>query len=148
MQKEIDIQFTLISQEVKIEDVARNLCQKVKEIDSLKKEIENLYEIFLGFNKSEINKYYEEMKKSSDILNNKEEFIQIIKGIKKSFSFKIQRITLLFKASKDGDSGSTFHQKCDGKPFTVTLVKTTTNKRFGGFTTLCWNQKSSYYSDL
>ena len=149
MRKEQDIQFTLLCQEVKIEDVARNLCQKVKEIDSLKKEIDNMHELFLGFNKSEINKLYEEMKKNSDILNSKEEFIQIIRGIKKSFDFKINSITLLYKASKDGESA--FHQKCDGKAFTVTLVKTTTNKRFGGFTSKSWNQNNlqnnSYYSD-
>ena len=145
MRKEQDIQFTLLCQEVKIEDVARNLCQKVKEIDSLKKEIDNIYELFLGFKKSEINKLYEEMKKNSDILNSKEEFIQIIRGIKKSFDFKINSITLLYKASKDGESA--FHKKCDGKAFTVTMVKTTTNKRFGGFTCLEWNQNNSYYSD-
>ena len=85
------------------------------------------------------------MKKNSDILNSKEEFIQIIRGIKKSFDFKINSITLLYKASKDGESA--FHKKCDGKAFTVTMVKTTTNKRFGGFTRLEWNQNNSYYSD-
>jgi hypothetical protein len=63
MRTEQNIDFILLRQEVKIEDIARNLCQKVKEIDYLKREIENIYDLFLGFKNSEINKYYEEMKK-------------------------------------------------------------------------------------
>ena len=140
MKTEQNIVFTLIRQEVKIEDISRNLCQKVKEID-------NLCELFLGFNKEDINKYYEIMQKNSNILGSKEEFIQIIKGIKKSFEFKIKDIILLFKASKDGDSASAFHQKCDGKQFTITLVKTTKGKRFGGFTRIAWHKNASYSSD-
>ena len=147
MKTEQNIVFTLIRQEVKIEDISRNLCQKVKEIDALRKEIDNLCELFLGFNKEDINKYYEIMKKNSDILDSKEEFIQIIKGIKKSFEFKIKDIILLFKASKDGDSASAFHKKCDGKQFTITLVKTTKGKRFGGFTRIAWHQNGSYSND-
>ena len=114
---------------------------KVREV------LDNLCELFLGFNKEDINKYYEIMKKNSDILGSKEEFIQIIKGIRKSFEFKIKDIILLFKASKDGDSASAFHQKCDGKQFTITLVKTTKGKRFGGFTRIAWHQNSNYSSD-
>ena len=87
------------------------------------------------------------MKKNSDILYSKEEFVQILKGIRKSFEFKIKNIILLYKASKDGDSSSAFHQKCDGKSFTITIVKTTTNKRFGGFTVFSWNSNGTYYSD-
>ena len=63
MKTEQNIVFTLIRQEVKIEDISRNLCQKVKEIDALRKEIDNLCELFLGFNNEDINKYYEIMKK-------------------------------------------------------------------------------------
>ena len=147
MRTEQNIEFILLRQEVKIEDIARNLCQKVKEIDYLKKEIDNIYDLFLGFKNSEINVYYEEMKKNSDILNSKEEFVQILKGIRKSFEFKIKNIILLYKASKDGDSSSAFHQKCDEKSFTITIVKTIKNKRFGGFTVCSWNSNSSYYSD-
>ena len=87
------------------------------------------------------------MTKNSDILYSKEEFVQILKGIGKSFEFKIKNIILLYKASKDGDSSSAFHQKCDGKSFTITIVKTTTNKRFGGFTVFSWNSTGNYYSD-
>jgi hypothetical protein len=147
MRTEQNIEFVLLRQEVKIEDIARNLCQKVKEIDYLKKEIDNIYDLFLGFKNSEINVYYEEMKKNSDILNSKEEFVQILKGIRKSFEFKIKNIILLYKASKDGDSSSAFHQKCNEKSFTITIVKTIKNKRFGGFTVCSWNSNSSYYSD-
>ena len=46
------------------------------------------------------------------------------------------KMTLLYKATKDGDSSSAFHNKCDGKSPTLTLVKTTNGYRCGGFTSL------------
>lgn len=147
MKKMVEINFVLLPQEIKIEDITKNLCQKVKEIDCLKKEIDILYELLLGVKKSEINKFYEQMKKESEIIEGINEFTQILKGIKRSFDFRIKNINVLFKSSKDGDATSTFHQKCDGKQFTVTLVKTTSNRRFGGFTTIGWDQSSSYKSD-
>ena len=147
MKKNVDINFVLSPQEIKIEDITKNLCQKVKEIDCLKKEVDILYELMLGVKKSEINKFYEQMKKESEIIEGIDEFLQILNGIKKSFYFRIKNINVLFKSCKDGDATSTFHQKCDGKQFTVTLVKTTSNRRFGGFTTIGWDQSSAYKND-
>ena len=147
MKKKDEIKFVLLAQEIKIEDITKNLCEKVKEIDCLKKELDIFYELFLGVKRTEIDKFYEQIKKDSEIIDSIDEFTQILKGMQKSFDFKIKNINLLFNSSKDGDSTSTFHQKCDGKQFTVTLVKTTDKRRFGGFTTIGWDQSSSYKPD-
>ena len=47
---------------------------------------------------------------------------------------------LLFRASRDGFAGETFHYKCDHKGPTVTIVKSG-NNIFGGFTEISWDSK-------
>jgi len=42
---------------------------------------------------------------------------------------------LLYKGSEDGFKAENFHQKCDGKGATLTLVSTADGYVFGGFTT-------------
>ena len=47
----------------------------------------------------------------------------------------------------DGDLAKNFHKKCDGKKNTVTFIKSTNGKRFGGFTSEGWNSKESWIND-
>ena len=46
--------------------------------------------------------------------------------------------TLLYRASRDGDSSKVFHDKCDNKGRTLTLVHTEDDWIFGGYTDLLW----------
>ena len=41
---------------------------------------------------------------------------------------------LVYRASEDGDTPYKFHRLCDGLSPLLVLIKTTYNKRFGGFT--------------
>ena len=134
------------------------LCDKVKEIDLLKTEFENkikelekenqnLKENFELYNKvffpTEEIKRLKSINIDSYILKIYE--INLIeKGVQKNLKKKIIKYTLLFRASRDGYRTSNFHSKCDGKSNTVTLVETTTGRRFGGFTDAQWDQSSSY----
>ena len=134
------------------------LCDKVKEIDLLKTEFENkikelekenqnLKENFELYNKvflpTEEIKRLKSINIDSYILKIYE--INLIeKGVQKNLKKKINKYTLLFRASRDGYRASNFHSKCDGKSNTVTLVETTTGRRFGGFTDAQWDQSSSY----
>ena len=130
------------------------LCDKVKEIDLLKTEIkelekenQNLKENFELYNKvflpTEEIKRLKSINIDSHILKIYE--INLIeKGVQKNLKKKINKYTLLFRASRDGYRASNFHSKCDGKSNTVTLVETTTGRRFGGFTDAQWDQSSSY----
>ena len=68
-------------------------------------------------------------------------FINI--GIKKMFNKSIKYFKLLFQFSKNGYDNNIFHEKCDGKNFTVTLIITENNKIFGGFTELAWNKNDA-----
>lgn len=53
---------------------------------------------------------------------------------------KKKKITteLLYKASRDGDKASIFHEKCNGKGATLTLIKNSNGFQFGGFTMANW----------
>jgi len=44
----------------------------------------------------------------------------------------------LFASSKDGESVRAFHEKCDGKGATITVVETANNWVFGGFSPVSW----------
>ena len=58
------------------------------------------------------------------------------------------KYTLLFSTKINGDNSSTFHLLCDDKFPTLTLIKTKTGFRFGGYTTMPWKSDSLvFYKD-
>ena len=91
--------------------------------------------------------------KSKEIINssiiNYDDYNFILNRIKEDEIFKNKSIKfkLLYKATKDGDSQNTFHQKCDGISNTLTIVHTTQNLKFGGFTTAKWNNQDREEKD-
>ncbi|ETO31027.1 hypothetical protein RFI_06092 [Reticulomyxa filosa] len=57
------------------------------------------------------------------------------------------KIRLLFRASRDGFSVYDFHNKCDNKGATVTVVQSNVhNHVFGGFTNLSWTSSNAGYT--
>ena len=59
---------------------------------------------------------------------------------------KIFKPKLLYRATRDGDSSSSFHNKCDNIRGTLTLVKTKIGLKFGGYTEQFQNS-SEYQKD-
>eukprot|EP01132_Coremiostelium_polycephalum_P008075 gene8075-9935_t len=53
----------------------------------------------------------------------------------------------IYQASKDGFSASTFHQKCNNKGPTITIIWSKTGNIFGGYTSLNWNSIGNYQND-
>jgi len=49
--------------------------------------------------------------------------------------------------SQNGYKSEDFHKKCDNKGPSLSLVKTTKNKIFGGFTSLNWNNQDGNLFD-
>ena len=47
--------------------------------------------------------------------------------------------TLLYSISKDGCNNTTFHQKCDNKGPTVTILYNAQGSVYGGYTSVPWN---------
>jgi hypothetical protein len=60
---------------------------------------------------------------------------------------------LLYRASKDGFAAQNFHSKCDSKPNTLTIIKSSHGNVFGGYTRQTWNatnvnnQNQGYMAD-
>jgi hypothetical protein len=59
------------------------------------------------------------------------------------FEKKNIKCNLLFDSKKDGDSISTFYEKCENKYPTLLFFKTTKGSRFGGYTTQTWEPKGA-----
>ena len=47
--------------------------------------------------------------------------------------------SLLYQGSRDGQSGSAFHYKCDDKDCTLTIIQTTDGKVIGGYSNTPWS---------
>ena len=65
-------------------------------------------------------------------------------GIKHNFNKTIKNYTILFNTREDGFLSRDFHNKCDGRSFTATVVITDKRRIFGGFTDLAWDSNSRY----
>ena len=49
---------------------------------------------------------------------------------------------LLYRATRDGNSSESFHQKCDNIKETLTIIKTTKDLIFGGYTEKTWEKSN------
>ena len=85
--------------------------------------------------KIEINQLYE-----SDIIT-KEEIPLLIGWLPKHPS----KIIKLYDTKIDTHNAGAFHSKCDDKGPTVVLVKSDSNCRFGGYTSISWGASSGAY---
>jgi len=96
----------------------------------------------------EINIINNNFYKLSSIINDKNDFDLINKWIEEAINKNQIKYELIFKMSENGTKSSDFHEYCDNKGPTLTLVKTTKNKIFGGFTPLNWSLEGGFLNDL
>ena len=54
---------------------------------------------------------------------------------------------LLYRLTRDGDLYKTFHEKCDNKGPTLTLIHDTSNIKTGGYTPLSWDSNTKWKRD-
>ena len=142
-----------------------NLENNIKEIDDIKKNIKkyensNDYQTKFIPEEKEINNFIDKIKNYGKIIYfNSKPFRTSIIGndinkqnaiinwiIEKTNKNKIN-LELLFKMSINGSKCEEFHRLCDNKGPTLTLVKTTENKIFGGFTPLDWKSEGGEIKD-
>ena len=104
----------------------------------LEERIKKLEDIINKFEEKESEKEKEEQLISfsgTEILNNESK-----KMLLSWLPRKPIKITLLLNSNIDGDSTSTFMDKCSGKCPTLAVIKTTKGNIFGGYTTQLWKQ--------
>lgn len=75
-------------------------------------------------------------KREIDFISN---VIKNILFLKKNISFK-----LIFRATRDGHLSNNFHQKCDGIPNTITIIKTKKGMIFGGYINYKWRSNDEW----
>ena len=67
-----------------------------------------------------------------------EDFIMLKSAIESRVKKEIKDFKKLYQATIDGEDASIFHKKCDNISNTLILIKSEGNRRFGGFTSECW----------
>ena len=75
--------------------------------------------------------------KKSRIFKEEREIAFLIEKINNNLNYRNKKfyfMRLIYRASEDGDTPYKFHRLCDGLSPLIVLIKTTYNKRFGGFT--------------
>jgi len=108
-----------------LENKVNMLENKLNDIYKYKDDIENI----IKEKKYENNDIYK-----SNIIN-KNEIDLILNWIDKK---NPSRIKLLLDSKVDGDLTQTFYDKCSGKYPTIVFVKTTKGRRFGGYSSIPW----------
>ena len=58
-----------------------------------------------------------------------------------------QKWVLIYRGSQDGFEAGSFHIKCDYKPNTLIIVKSTNGNVFGGYTEQSWEHIGNYKAD-
>lgn len=98
------------------------LVNKYNELLEQNKELENNFEKIFHF------------KMDSNILENKNELFFIYNSLSLYYDDKFF-LELIYRATRDGDSGKVFHELCDNKSGGILIIiKTDKNIKFGGFT--------------
>ena len=122
----------------------------IEQINEMKKEIKE--------NKEEIKKINEKLdilfkeKAKADgidskIIKKNEELNLISDRIKNTELLKIKKIKykLLYRGTRDGMNASSFHQKCNSIPQTVSIVQTTKGYKFGGYAEKTWENHNGIW---
>ena len=79
------------------------------------------------------------------LFDSKIEFDQ--KLIKDWLGYTPFKTELLFRKSRDGSKTEDFHNKCDNKGITLTIIETTKGYKFGGYTELQWDESGKFKKD-
>ena len=115
------------------------------------KEIKDKLQVLLKWkNDVEEEEKLKSEKIDSLIINDKKEIKFIEDKLLTIDDFKNKKkiiYTLIYRASRDGDSPKVFHALCDNSPNNISFFKTKKGVRFGGFTTQTWkhiNNNSDY----
>ena len=138
-----EVFLTIPQGEVDQQKVINDLCSTVNE---LRKKIKSLT---IYISQEQLKKNLE----SKDILLDEEEKKMVCDWILKQMASEGKKVemTLLYRLTRDNDSSSTFHNKCNNQGPTLSLIRNTKGYRCGGFTSKSWcnyyNSYSTYTQD-
>ena len=84
---------------------------------------------------------------NKSVIMKENEFDLINLAIRSRLRKIINELKKLYQALIDGDDPLSFHSRCDNIPNTLLLIKSTGNRRFGGFTSAKWSSENAGYID-
>ena len=152
-----DFTLELLKQKNDVDTTIESLCETVnylknenmelknknnqfeKEINELKLQFQEINEIIKPIKEEKLR--IEKIFLESKIISEKDEKDLILKWINPKSNIKL---TLLFQSSRDGDKLSTFYNKVSNKSSILIIIKSNHGNRFGGYTTLNF-QNTNYY---
>ena len=161
-----EVSFFLKPEKPNTDNIALNLCDKVKELERKINEKDKVIEDL----KEEIKEIKDELKedKSQNSRNQKDmmdllqlvrkglaigsqiikynEFNFIESAVRKALGKNIKYYRLIFRASRNGYRAENFHENCDGKNNTIVFIQARNGRRFGGFTEAKWDKSNGYKS--
>ena len=136
-----------------LEKINKELLLKIGELEKRNEELEEELKKYKRKEEEEEEKVDENEigiynNLDSLIIENFEEFNLLYERLKKNghiIDFK-----LLYRKSIDGKWAKDFHKKCDNKSHTISIVKSNTGYKFGGFANNKWTENafSWVYDDL
>ena len=141
------INFTLKSEMEKVQrendEKIKNLENKLVEKDNHINQLKNEIKLF----KNDFDDLKDKGKLMSKIITFSDLFF-IEQGFLFNFNKKIKKLNLLYRDSTEVHNNSQFkifHEKCEGKDYTLVLVMSRNGKKFGGFTDLPWGQRQNIH---
>ena len=146
-------------------EINDKLCDEINELKKKIKFLENENEILKNtiqnfesrFQKLEDkNAFYEKkfdyfenrLNYDSNIIKTNEEKQFLDNMLKDKFPYKNCILNLIYRATRDGDAISTFHNKCDNKTQILVLYHTIKGVKFGGYTDIGFDCSNSIKTDL
>ena len=153
MKKNILISISLDKMKNNTESIVMNLCEKIKEIETLKTTIENLTLKINNLEKenSQLKLQVEKINSVLDdtinlrkkipvgeIFESIDDFKLINEAIKSRFNKEIIKFNLLYKAIKNENIKQEFLARCLNINDTIIVIKTDTDRKFGGFVHEKW----------
>ena len=88
-----------------------------------------------------------EFLKSSIIKGDSKNQESLVTWIKEKTNKDEINFELIFKMTENGSDSTNFHEFCNEKGPTLTLISTNEGKKFGGFTPLEWKNEGGFISD-
>ena len=93
------------------------------------------------------NNYLNMFSVDSKIISNYGDLDFILNYIKYTFNKQINSSIRIYRATEDGDRAEDFHKNCDGNTDILVLIKTKNGKKFGGYTSIGFNNLNQSKED-
>ena len=141
-----EINLIIPKKQLNDKDVINDLCNIInkqgKEIENLKIKVsalEDKMKIFEEVYQMNLRRLKNSNNLIGDIIKTKEQYNIICDWINREKSFKFK---LLYKGTTDGDTIDIFHKKCDNQFPTISIIESTDDQIFGGYTTKSWDKNN------